>query len=88
MNAGLIIGAGLVLAIMGFGAFAQDKGWKFAWWQWLLLALATAVFLYGVAFLGTSIGEDTAGAGWFMFGIALVITVILGAIVGRTARRA
>ena len=88
MEGPLIIGAGLVLAILGFIALAGEKGWKFSWWHWFLMAIGGAIFLYGVAFLGTSYGEGTPGAGWLMFGITLVFSAIIGTIVGRTFRRA
>ena len=88
MTAALITGAGLTLAVLGFINYAKDKGWNFAWWQWLLLAIGAVIFLYGVAFLGTSIAEGVAGAGFLMFGIAVVLAVIFGAIVNRTLKKA
>lgn len=77
MTAGIIIGIGLSLAAVGLVVFAQDRGWKLRWWQWLLLAIAAPVLLYGVAALGTSLGEGTVAAGWALFGIALLISIIL-----------
>jgi len=78
MITGIIAGIGLTLAAIGFIVFAQDKGWVLRWWQWLLLALAVPIFLLGVAALSTSIAEGAAAAGWAMFGIALLITLIMG----------
>ena len=88
MFAGLIVGVGLTLAVLALQAFAKEKGFEFTWWQWLLMAIGTFVFLFGVGFLGTSIAEEQSGAGFFMLGVSVVVTVILGAIVARTVQRA
>lgn len=78
MTAGIILGIGLTLAAVAVVMHANDKGWKMAWWQWLLLALAAPIFLYGVAALGTSLAEKTTAAGWVLFGLATVVSLILG----------
>ncbi|MFP3854837.1 MAG: hypothetical protein ACLFWD_11155 [Anaerolineales bacterium] len=78
MIAGIVTGIGLALAAIGFIAFTKDKGWTLAWWQWLLLALAAPILLLGVGALGTSLAEETAAAGWVMFGLAALVALILG----------
>ena len=78
MITGMIAGIGLALAAIGFIVFVKDKGWQLAWWQWLLLALAAPILLLGVGALGTSLAEDTAVAGWVMFGLAALVALILG----------
>lgn len=88
MTAGIVLGVGLVLAAIGFLVFVQDRGLVVHWWHWLLLALLALIFLTGVGALGTSLAEDTPMAGWTLFGIALVISAILGAIVARTMHKA
>jgi hypothetical protein len=87
MLAGIVIGAGLILAALGLNAWVRDKGLSLAWWHWLLLALMASIFLVGVAFLGTSLAEHTLAAGWMGLGISVVLAIILGTIVARTMRR-
>ena len=88
MITGIVAGIGIVLAALGFIAFVQDKGWTLAWWQWLLLALVVPILLLGVGALGTSIAEDTAVAGWVMFGMAALVALILGFAALRPVRNA
>lgn len=78
MITGIVAGIGLTLAALGLVVYAQDKGWKLAWWQWLLLALAAPILLLGVAALGTSLAEGATAAGWALFGLAALLALILG----------
>jgi hypothetical protein len=88
MTAGIITGLGVALAAIGFVLYAQDKGWKLAWWQWLLLAIAVPILLFGVGALGTSLAEGTLAAGWVMFGLAALVSLILGFAALRPVRSA
>ena len=88
MIAGIVVGAGSILAVIGFFLFAQDKGLVVRWWQWLLLIIALAILLLSVGFLGTMVAEGTMAEGLAVGGIGLLVTFILGALVARSLRRA
>ena len=88
MIAGVIVGAGIILAIIGFMTLAKDRGWIVAWWQWLLMTIATITLFIGVGFLGTMISENTAEQGWVGLLIMTLVTIVLVAVTIRTMRKA
>lgn len=88
MIAGVIVGAGIILAIIGFMTLAKDKGWIVAWWHWLMMAIATITLFIGVGFLGTMISENTAAQGWAGLAIMTLVASVLVSVAIRTMRKA
>lgn len=88
MIAGVIVGAGIILAIIGFMTLAKDKGWIVAWWNWLMMAIATITLFLGVGFLGTMMAEDTTVQGWIGLLVMGLVAAILVSVAIRTMRKA
>jgi hypothetical protein len=61
-----------------FKAFADDKGWELTWWKWLLTVIWYAIFSLSFFSWGTLIGEMEAGAGFRIWLLGMVVSLILG----------
>jgi hypothetical protein len=73
-----LMGIIFVIVVIGFKAFADDKGWVITWWKWLLAAIWYAIFSITLLGWGTLIGENESGAGLKFFLFGLVVSIILG----------
>ena len=77
----------LVVMILGFRAWAEDRGLSMPLWKWALFLLWILMVGFTAAFMGTSFGEGESTAatrGGLLFGL---ITVISGAAVWRILMR-
>lgn len=73
-----LMGIVFVLVAAGFKAFADDRDWVITWWKALLGVIWYGIFSTSFLAWGTLIGEDLPGAGFNIFLVGMLISVILG----------
>lgn len=74
------------LAVLGFKLWAEDRHIRLPWWKWMLV-LAWMVFVgAGVAFVGTSLGENEPRAAILGALFAGVMAVIWAVVLWRILR--
>jgi hypothetical protein len=74
------------LAVLAFRSWTQDRGCVMPWWKWLLVAGWTLFVGAGVAFVGTSLGENEPRAAAMAALFAAVIGLISAAALWRILR--
>ena len=74
----LLMGIVFVVVAAGFKAFADDRGWEITWWKAVLGLIWYTIFSMSFLAWGTLIGEGEAGAGFKLFLVGLIVSVILG----------
>ena len=73
-----LMGLLAVLVGAGFKAFADQKGWTLNWWKWTLSILWYIIFSISFYAWGTLIGEMEGMAGFWIWLVGMVISLILG----------
>ncbi|MEA5024171.1 hypothetical protein SDC9_09281 [bioreactor metagenome] len=79
----IIIGACLVIFVMGLKQWANDNQRQITWWKWALVALWVIVGAMSVAFITTSLGENEMKAAIRGSIFFLPLTVISGGLLWR-----
>jgi len=65
------------LMVIGLHLWAKDKSIPMTWWKWAIFLIWVCIAGFSIAFVGTSLGENEAGAamrGGLFFGIVSVIS--------------
>ena len=73
-----LMGILFVLVAAGFKALADDREWEITWWKALLGVIWYGIFSVSFLAWGTLIGEGEGGAGFNIFLLGMVISLILG----------
>jgi hypothetical protein len=78
-----LMGMLAILVGVGFKYFCEDRGWQLTWWKWLLSILWYLIFVISFYAWGTLIGENEASAGFRIWIVGMVVSLIYGVAIWR-----
>ena len=78
-----LLGALAMLALVYLIQFANSKGLKVTWWQWLLTVLGIALAVITVASIAVLYAENEPQGAQFVALVLGLLTVVWGVLLGR-----